>query len=495
MKHRNESNYRARIERRNAPSLQVLARQEAQQPPAQRVAQSNVAIRCGWGRLLFAHTFTDPKTLSDTLREEQPEDRDIALYLRDPHVVLAQAPQELFLDPSHTYRLWLARYRPGRVRPRGFIIRRLQRRSDAEAINRILRARGMVPMDPEFVWKHRDSQVFTYLVAGDPNSGEVIGTVTGVDHERAFDDPENGASLWCLAVDRQAQYPGVGRVLVTALADHYAARGRAFMDLSVMHDNEEAIRLYEDLGFVRVPVFCLKKKNPINEPLFMGPAPGSDLNVYAEIIVNEARRRGIAVDVLDAANGFIVSRHLDDKAGVAVMLALAREVREQGLELPVDCHLLFTITEEVGSGASAVLHGDVAEMVTIDTGPVAVGQSGDEFGVTVCMQDSTGPFDYHLTRKLLELCEIAGVRHKRDVFRYYRCDSASALEAGNDIRTALVCFGTDATHGYERCHVSALEALGRLLGAYVQSEPVARRDGEELGPLSGFTHLPVEPGT
>lgn len=192
-------------------------------------------------------------------------------------------------------------------------------------------------------------------------------------------------------------------------------------------------------------------------------------------------------------NGFIVSRYLDDKAGVAVMLALAREVHEQGLELPVDCHLLFTITEEVGSGASAVLHGDVAEMVTIDTGPVAVGQSGDEFGVTVCMQDSTGPFDYHLTRKLLNLCEIAGVRHKRDVFRYYRCDSASALEAGNDIRTALVCFGTDATHGYERCHVSALEALGRLLGAYVQSEPVARRDVEELGSLSGFTHLPVEP--
>lgn len=191
-------------------------------------------------------------------------------------------------------------------------------------------------------------------------------------------------------------------------------------------------------------------------------------------------------------NGFIASRHLDDKAGVAVMLALARAIRAEALELPVTCHLLFTITEEVGSGASAVLHGDVAEMVTIDTGPVAVGQSSDEFGVTICMKDSSGPFDYHLTRRLLQLCAHEGIRHKRDVFRYYRCDSASAVEAGNDIRTALLCFGTDATHGYERCHLSALEALGRLLAAYVQSPPVSKRDEVELGPLQGFTHLPVD---
>lgn len=192
-------------------------------------------------------------------------------------------------------------------------------------------------------------------------------------------------------------------------------------------------------------------------------------------------------------NGFINSRHLDDKAGVAVMLAVAKAVRQNNLEPVVDCHLLFTITEEVGSGASAVLHGDVAEMVTIDTGPVASGQSGDEFGVTVCMQDSSGPFDYHLTRKLLRLCEDAGIRHKRDVFRYYRCDSASALEAGNDIRTALVCFGTDATHGHERTHIDALDALGKLLGAYLLSDPVSRRDETDLGSLSGFTHLPVDP--
>lgn len=190
-------------------------------------------------------------------------------------------------------------------------------------------------------------------------------------------------------------------------------------------------------------------------------------------------------------SGFINSRHLDDKAGVAVLLAVAKAVKEQELSLPVDCHLLFTISEEVGSGASAVLHQDVSEMVSIDTGPVAPGQSTDEFGVTIGMQDSSGPFDYHLSHKLINLCLEHGINHKRDVFKYYRSDSASALEAGNDIRTALVCFGADATHGYERCHIRSLQALGQLLCCYVQSEPTSKHDQHSLGPLKGFPHLPV----
>lgn len=190
--------------------------------------------------------------------------------------------------------------------------------------------------------------------------------------------------------------------------------------------------------------------------------------------------------------GFICSRYLDDKAGTAVLLAVAREIRQRDIALPMDCHLLFTISEEVGSGASGILHGDVAEMVTVDAGPSAPGQNTDEFGVTVCLKDSSGPFDYHLTHKLLRLCAEFAVRHKRDVFRYYRCDSASAIEAGNDIRTALVCFGTDATHGYERCHERSLIALGELLGFYLQSDPTSRRDKKMLeSSVEDFPSLPM----
>jgi len=192
-------------------------------------------------------------------------------------------------------------------------------------------------------------------------------------------------------------------------------------------------------------------------------------------------------------NGFINSRHLDDKAGVATILAAAKTIIDAGLAPPVDCHLLFTISEEEGSGASAVLHGDVAEMVTIDNGTPAPFQASSEFGVTIAMADSAGPFDYHLVRRLIALCKDHVIPFQRDIFCDYRSDSASAVEAGNDIRTALITFGVDSSHGYERTHLSSLNAIAKLLAVYMGSEPVFWRDRDTLGTANDFpTQQPIE---
>ena len=185
-------------------------------------------------------------------------------------------------------------------------------------------------------------------------------------------------------------------------------------------------------------------------------------------------------------NGFIVSRHLDDKAGVACMLTAAKIVRDAGLNLSIDCHLLLTIFEEVGSGASGVLHRDIAEMVSVDNAVLAPNQNSSEHGVTVAMMDSFAPFDYHLTHRLIDIASRYNLRYRRDVFRYYRSDAASAVSAGNDIRTALVCFGVDASHGYERTHIDSLVTVIQLLVLYMQSDPAVERDKDELADLSGF---------
>lgn len=185
--------------------------------------------------------------------------------------------------------------------------------------------------------------------------------------------------------------------------------------------------------------------------------------------------------------GYVNARHLDNKAGVAVLMAAAKAVVNSGLTLPVDCHILFTISEEVGSGASSILHGDVAEMVSLDSAPLIEGRNTFEKGVTVCIKDSSGPFDYHLTHRLIDLCRQHKFLHQRDVFKYYRCDAASAIEAGNDLRTALACFGIDASHGYERTHLDSLESLAQLMTVYMQSPPVTERDRKYLGPINGFT--------
>jgi len=190
--------------------------------------------------------------------------------------------------------------------------------------------------------------------------------------------------------------------------------------------------------------------------------------------------------------GFISSRHLDDKAGVAALFGAVKAIVDARIVLPVTCHPLLTIAEEVGSGASAVLHQDVAEMVAIDTAPQAPGQESLETHVTIGMKDSSGPFDWHLTRHLIELAERESIPHCKDVFRHYRCDAAAALEAGNDIRTALLCFGTDATHGYERTHLSSLKGIARLLVAYMRTPPVVSRDRAVLAGPEGFPTQPSE---
>jgi GNAT-family acetyltransferase (TIGR03103 family) len=264
----------------------------------------NAVVDCGWGRVLFAQTFADAGRVAETLKTEAKHQRDIALYLREPQVVLAHAPQELFLDPSHTYRLVMARYQPSGSSIRGISIRPLDGLNDGEAVNRIYRARNMVPIRPDFYLDVRGSHCVTLLVAIEEQSGAVVGVVTGVDHVAAFNDPDNGCSLWSLAVDPQCPIPGVGEDLVRALIELYRDGGRDFLDLSVMYDNKLAIELYHKLGFEQVQVYCVKKKNVINEDLFIGRPPKEEVNIYARIIIDEARRRGINVEIVDAAAGY-----------------------------------------------------------------------------------------------------------------------------------------------------------------------------------------------
>lgn len=168
-------------------------------------------------------------------------------------------------------------------------------------------------------------------------------------------------------------------------------------------------------------------------------------------------------------NGYIVSRHLDDKAGVAAVLAAIKALIEARVDIHRNCHIVFTLSEEVGSGARAVIQSDVSEVIGIDIGPVAPGQGARETGVTIPMMDSAGPHDYHLTHRLLEMCEQHGIPAQRDVFPFYHSDAGSAVSAGHDVRTALLCFGCDASHGYERTHMSSLVSLAELLTVYMQS--------------------------
>jgi peptidase M42 family hydrolase len=266
------------------------------------------------------------------------------------------------------------------------------------------------------------------------------------------------------------------------------------------------VTIFTDETSYRGTILPLKASgHTFNEEIDTQPVSWDNLEIRIdEICDSKADVEKLGINVGDfvaidpqpeiSPSGYINSRHLDNKAGVALLLAAIKAIKEANVTLPVDCHPLFTIYEEVGFGASAILHGDVASMVAIDNSTIAPGQNSSERGVTVAMKDSTGPFDYHTTRKLIRLCDEFSLLYHRDVFRYYRSDSASAIEAGNDIRTALVCFELDASHGYERTHVESLVAVSQLITLYLQSSVEILHDKEPLSSdLDSFPNVQGHP--
>ena len=298
--------YSQRLLRGQTPSYERLQARFAEDGSA--LDTQPVTVHCGWGRLLIGHTFPDPVSLANELLNEQSGERDIALYVAAPQQVLAQSPQQLFLDPSDTLRLWFTDYRQATRVFRGFRIRRAQSDADWNAINTLYQARGMLPIDQTLLTaRHQGGPV--YWIAEDEDSGSVIGSVMGLNHHTAFHDPENGSSLWCLAVDPHCTRPGVGEVLVRHLIEHFMSRGLSYLDLSVLHDNQQAKNLYAKLGFRTLSTFAIKCKNGINQPLFLGPGPQVGLNPYARIIVEHAYKRGIDVHVDDASAGLFTLSH------------------------------------------------------------------------------------------------------------------------------------------------------------------------------------------
>jgi peptidase M42 family hydrolase len=262
--------------------------------------------------------------------------------------------------------------------------------------------------------------------------------------------------------------------------------------------------VFTERGSFRGSILSLKASgHTYNEEVDTQPTSWPNVELRVDALARTRRdleKLGIAIGdtvAIDTraeflANGYIVSRHLDDKAGCAAMFAALKALVESASKLPVDTVFIFSISEEVGVGASSVLTQDVASLVTVDNGTTAPGQASDEFGVTIGMADQTGPYDYHLTRKLIKLCRENDIAYQQDVFRYYRSDSASAIEAGHDVRTALIAFGIDASHGHERIHMHALRSLAELMTAYAGSAVEIPRDAEEVGSLKGFTQQPMK---
>lgn len=172
---------------------------------------------------------------------------------------------------------------------------------------------------------------------------------------------------------------------------------------------------------------------------------------------------------VEVVNGFIRSRHLDDKACVACICAAIKSIHEAGLHPAQTTTFHISNYEEVGHGAASGFPANLAELVAIDMAAVGEGQTSDEFHATLCVKDSGGPYHYGLNQKMRQLAEKFQIPHKVDIYPYYGSDGEAYWRAGGDVAVALIGPGVDASHNYERTHTEALIATTQWLIAYLLS--------------------------
>ena len=166
-------------------------------------------------------------------------------------------------------------------------------------------------------------------------------------------------------------------------------------------------------------------------------------------------------------SGFIKSRHLDDKAGVISILGIAKELVENNIKPKYTTNFFISNYEEVGHGASAAIPEKTFEFIAIDMAAPGDGQTSDEFSVTICAKDSSGPYDYELRKKLIHLAKENNINYKVDIYPYYGSDGSAALRSGYDFKVGLIGPGVDASHSFERTHIDAIENTIKLGIAYL----------------------------
>lgn len=165
-------------------------------------------------------------------------------------------------------------------------------------------------------------------------------------------------------------------------------------------------------------------------------------------------------------SGFLKSRFLDDKLSVACLFAILNELKQQNKKPKHNIIMIISTYEEVGHGSSNI-PSEISELLAVDMGCIGKDLACSEYDVSICAKDSTGPYDYELTSRLINLAKENKLSYAVDVYPYYGSDVSAALRGGNDIKGALIGPGVHASHGMERTHYQAIENTIQLLLLYI----------------------------
>lgn len=233
------------------------------------------------------------------------------------------------------------------------------------------------------------------------------------------------------------------------------------------------------------------RDNKVYSGTFLSNAPSAHVHESARSLTRDEKNMHIRIDAITKSKqdtlalgietgnfiaidpkttitqeGFIKSRFLDDKISVAILLGLINYIKQHNLEIIPTLKIIFSTYEEVGHGASHI--PEVDELIAVDMGCIGEDLNCTEQDVSICVKDSSGPYDYKMVNKLIQLAKENNLNYAVDVYPFYGSDVSAALRGGNNIKGALIGPGVHASHGMERTHIKAVENTLKLLIAYIK---------------------------
>lgn len=242
---------------------------------------------------------------------------------------------------------------------------------------------------------------------------------------------------------------------------HCAKNGKVFTGTILMH--QTSVHVYRDANTAErnqtnMEIRLDEKVSSANETRALGIEVGDFISFDPRTVVTKT--------------GFIKSRHLDDKVSAAILINLLKTYKEEGITLPYTTHFYFSNNEEIGYGANSSLPDKVVEYLAVDMGAMGDDQQTDEYTVSICVKDGSGPYHYELRQHLVSLAEKENIPYKLDIYPYYGSDASAAMRAGADVKHALLGAGIESSHSYERTHLDSVQATERMVDAYLKSHMV-----------------------
>lgn len=272
-----------------------------------------------------------------------------------------------------------------------------------------------------------------------------------------------GAMVRAIKPDGRLKIDLIGGFRFNAIEGEYCtihtANDTTYSGTILMH--KTSVHVYKDAGEAErnqdnIEVRIDEKITNAEETKALGISVGDFISFDARTEITET--------------GFIKSRHLDDKVSVAILIQFLKKLKTDNRKLPYTTHFFISNNEEIGYGGNSNISDKVVEYLAVDMGAMGDDQQTDEYSVSICVKDASGPYHYEFRKNLTNLCEKNQIPYQLDIYPYYGSDASAAMKAGADVRHALIGAGIDASHAYERTHNDSIVATEQLVEKYLFSK-------------------------